>query len=81
MKNTTLTPVDGYDQRDDEQSTGGAEYAKFDAATQSLWHWRDGAATPRGPYYGVGCQIELLRWDDKRAMPDYPKARRAFAGP
>jgi hypothetical protein len=66
VKNSTaLTLIDGFDHRDTEPSSAGAEYAKFDAATQNLRHWRDGSVMPRGPYNAVDCLIELLRWRDK----------------
>jgi hypothetical protein len=67
---TEITPTtyDGYDYQDSEPSTGGADYAKFDGAAQNIWHGRDGAGLSLGPYIAVNCQIELLRWNDKKVV-------------
>src|ERR1700730_12819292 len=69
VKPDELHPVDGFDSHNDEASTGGAEFAKFDAGhPEKLWHGRDGAAVYPGPYLAVDCKIEILRWQDQKVI-------------
>jgi hypothetical protein len=64
---TALAPVDGFDERDDAP-TGGGDFVKFDAATESKWFRRDGSPVSKGPYVPIDCQKELIRWQDKKIV-------------
>jgi hypothetical protein len=80
VSTTTLIPFDGFELDDGETSRSGAEYAKFDAAAQHLWHGRtDGARLNLGPYWCVNLFPEILKWDDQKVVDRIlPKPGKSF---